>query len=138
MATDGSNNTGMTTPLTAAQIAREKGIRIYTVGIGTDGYAEMPVARGFDGELIYQRVKVDFDEATLRQIAKTTGGQYFRATSKNMLENVFNEIDRLEKSHIEQQTFTTTEDRYRPWAIALLCLVLFAVVADYTLLRRLP
>ena len=81
---------------------------------------------------------VVIDEATLRKIASATGGKYFRATSGSVLAQVFKEIDSLEKTHLDVQRFTHTEDHYMPWAIALLLLLLLATVLDYTLLRHIP
>ena len=81
---------------------------------------------------------VVIDEATLRKIAAATGGKYFRATSGSVLAQIFKEIDSLEKTHLDVQRFTHTEDHYMPWALALLLLVLLATVLDYTLLRHIP
>lgn len=136
--TDGSNNTGVVAPLTAAQVARENGIKIYTIGVGSNGTAEFPVAIDYAGNYQYQRLPVVIDEATLQKIAQTTGGKYYRATSKNVLSKIFKEIDALEKSHLDVQRFTHTRDNYMPWAWLLLALVLTAVLLDYTVLRHAP
>lgn len=136
--TDGTNNTGITSPLTAAELAKSYGIKIYTIGVGTNGVARMPIQRGFSGELIYGNVKVEIDETTLQRIAKITDGKYFRATSKSVLEDVFKEIDQLEKSRIERQNYSSLADNYEPWAFALLFLVLLCILLDYTLLRHIP
>ena len=136
--TDGSNNTGVVAPLTAAQIAQRYGIKIYTIGVGSNGNAPYPVAIDFAGNIQYQTMPVVIDEATLRKIAAATGGKYFRATSGSVLAQIFKEIDSLEKTHLDVQRFTHTEDHYMPWALALLLLVLLATVLDYTLLRHIP
>lgn len=136
--TDGTNNTGIVAPLTAAKIAQQLGVKIYTIGVGSNGSAEVPVAQDFAGDLVYQRMPVTIDEATLRQIASTTGGKYFRATGNRVLREIFAEIDKLEKSHLEEQKFSHTEDNYLPWALLLLILVLADVVCRYTLLRHIP
>ena len=136
--TDGSNNTGVVAPLTAAQIAQKYGIKIYTIGVGSNGTAPYPVAIDYAGNIQYQTMPVVIDEATLRKIAAATGGKYFRATSGSVLSQVFSEIDSLEKTHMDVQRFTHTEDHYMPWAIALLLLLLLATVLDYTVLRHIP
>ena len=136
--TDGSNNTGVVAPLTAAQIAHKYGIKIYTIGVGSNGNAPYPVAIDFAGNIQYQTMPVVIDEATLQKIAATTGGKYFRATSGKVLQQVFKEIDSLEKTHMDVQRFSHTEDNYIPWAIVLLILLLLAAVIDYTLLRHIP
>lgn len=136
--TDGSNNTGVVAPLTAAQIAHQYGIKIYTIGVGSNGNAPYPVAIDFAGNIQYQTMPVVIDEATLQKIASATGGKYFRATSGKVLEQIFKEIDSLEKTHLDVQRFSHTEDNYMPWAIALLILLLLAAVIDYTLLRHIP
>ena len=81
---------------------------------------------------------VVIDETTLKNIAATTGGKYFRATSGNVLSNIFKEIDQLEKTHMDVQRFTHTEDHYEPWAMLLLALLLLSLLLDYTLLRHIP
>ena len=136
--TDGSNNTGVVAPNTAADIARKYGIKIYTIGVGSNGTADYPVAIDYAGNIQYQRMPVVIDETTLKKIAATTGGKYFRATSGSVLRNVFKEIDQLEKTHMDVQRFTHTEDHYLPWAIALLLLLLLTTALDYTLLRHIP
>ena len=136
--TDGSNNTGVVAPNTAADIARKYGIKIYTIGVGSNGTAEYPAAIDYAGNIQYQRMPVVIDEATLKKIAATTGGKYFRATSGNVLSNIFKEIDKLEKTHMDVQRFTHTEDHYEPWALLLLGLLLLSLLLDYTLLRHIP
>jgi Ca-activated chloride channel family protein len=136
--TDGSNNTGVVAPNTAADIARKYGIKIYTIGVGSNGTAEYPVAIDYAGNIQYQRMPVVIDEATLKNIAANTGGKYFRATSGSVLSNIFKEIDQLERTHMDVQRFTHTEDHYEPWALLLLGLLLLSLLLDYTLLRHIP
>ena len=133
--TDGSNNCGIVAPLSAAAIARKFGIKIYTIGVGTNGNAEYPAQIDALGNIHYQVMPVVIDEATLKQIASTTGGKYFRATGNNVLEDVFAEIDKLERTHLDVQNFTHSEDAYMPWAVALLLLLLGATLLRYTVLR---
>ena len=136
--TDGSNNTGVVAPNTAADIARKYGIKIYTIGVGSNGTADYPVAIDYAGNIQYQRMPVVIDEATLKTIASRTGGKYFRATSGSVLRSIFKEIDQLEKTHMDVQRFTHTEDHYEPWALLLLGLLLLSLLLDYTLLRHIP
>ena len=136
--TDGSNNTGVVAPLTAAQIALKYGIKIYTIGVGTNGTALYPVAMDYSGHIQYERLPVVIDEATLKKIASSTGGKYFRATNKGVLKQVFNEIDQLEKTRMDVRNFSHTEDNYMPWAWLLLLILVLDSVLNYVLLRRIP
>lgn len=136
--TDGSNNTGVVAPLTAAEIAKKMGVKIYTIGIGKNGMAEYPVGTNFYGQMQYRQLPVVIDEATLRSIASATGGKYFRATNKNVLKQVFDEIDQLEKTKMDVRNFSQTEDNYMPWAWLLLALVVVDIVVRYSLLRSIP
>ena len=90
------------------------------------------------GRMEYQRLPVVIDEATLKSIASSTGGKYFRATSKNVLKDVFKEIDALEKTQMDIRNFSHTEDNYMPWAIALLLLLCIDIISRYTILRSIP
>ncbi len=136
--TDGTNNSGVVAPLTAAEIAQKEGIRIYTIGLGTRGTAETPYAQGFGGELLYKPMPVTIDEESLKKVAQMTGGKYFRATDNDVLTSIFNEIDKLEKTKIDVKNFTNTQDNYMPWAWALLLLVLLNLTISYIVLRRIP
>jgi Ca-activated chloride channel homolog len=113
--TDGENNRGEIAPLTAAEIAKTFGIRVYTIGVGTVGTAPYPVQTPFGIELRDMEVKID--ENLLTQIAQTTGGQYFRATSNRKLEEIYKEIDALEKSKIDVQQFSRKSEEFLPFAI---------------------
>lgn len=135
--TDGSNNTGIVAPLTAAEIAHKMGIKVYTIGIGTNGTALYPMYNMF-GRIEYQPQPVVIDEATLKQIASITGGKYFRATGNRVLQDIFSAIDQLEKSEIDVRHFSHTEDCYLPWALAALGLLLLELILRQTWLRTIP
>ncbi len=135
--TDGSNNTGNVAPLTAAEIAKKMGIKVYTIGIGRNGTAPYPAENAF-GRIEYVNMPVVIDEATLRNIASTTGGKYFRATDNNVLAQIFEEIDSLEKTQLDVRNYTHTEDNFFPWALLALCLVGVELLARNTILRTIP
>lgn len=136
--TDGTNNTGVVAPLTAAEIAQKDSIRIYTIGVGTHGTAPTPVAQDWAGNLVFRQLPVTIDEPTLEKVAAMTGGKYFRATDNHVLDRVFKEIDKLEKTKIDVQSFSNALDNYMPWAWILLGLVLLDLLVEYTVLRRMP
>lgn len=136
--TDGSNNTGVVAPLTAAEIAKEMGVKIYTIGVGSNGEALYPVGINYYGKMEYQKMPVVIDEGTLRSIASMTGGKYYRATSKNVLKEVFSDIDRLEKTQLDVKNYSHTEDDYMKWSILLFVLVVVEVISRYTILRHIP
>lgn len=122
--TDGMNNAGSVDPYTAAEIAKLYGIRVYTIGVGTYGTAPMPVPTPFGGTTI-QQVKVEIDEKLLTTIANTTGGKYYRANTNKKLDEVYQEIDKLERSKIEVTEFRRLHEEFYPlvaWALALLLL----------------
>jgi len=135
--TDGRSNSGEIGPVTAGQMAQALGIRVYTIGAGAIGTARMPVDDPFQGR-VYVTTRVDVDEATLREIAELTGGQYFRATDTESLQAIWDEIDALETTEIEVENFTRYEERF-PVVLALGFLLLAAEVGlAQTVLRRLP
>lgn len=136
--TDGSNNTGVVAPLTAADIAKQFGIKVYTIGVGTMGTALYPVGINFYGKVEYQRLPVVIDETTLNAISERTGGKYFRATSETVLKDIFSEIDKLEKTELDVRKFNQTEDDYMVWALILLALVVIDITVRHTLLRNIP
>ncbi len=136
--TDGSNNTGVVAPLTAADIAAKYGIKVYTIGVGTTGSALFPVGVNVYGKVEYQQLPDVIDEATLKSIANKTGGKYFRATSKHVLKEIFSEIDKLEKTELDVRKYNQTEDNYMPWALLLLALLLIDIIARHTVLRNIP
>ena len=135
--TDGVNNRGTVDPRTAAQAAAAFGIRIYTIGVGTRGEAPVPTGQGVDG-LRYQNLPVEIDEPLLTDVARATGGRYFRATDSESLRHVFEEINRLEKTMVEQVVYRRFDEAYRvPLALGLLALGL-EVVISATFAVRVP
>ncbi len=134
--TDGVNNSGEIDPLTAAEIAKTYGIRVYTIGVGTEGEAPYPVQTPFG--IRYQMMPVEIDEGLLRQIASITGGQYFRATDNRTLKEIYNKIDKLEKSKIEVTSYRHAEELFYGWLGAGLFLLLVEVSLSKTVLRKLP
>lgn len=135
--TDGSNNTGNVAPVTASDIAKKYGIKVYTIGVGKEGNAPYPV-QDVTGRITYSMLPVTIDEPTLQSIADNTGGKYFRATDGSVLADIFKEIDRLEKSTIDVQNFSHTEDHYLPWALAAFILIILEFILRHAWLRPLP
>lgn len=122
---DGVSNAGEITPLTAAEIARTFGVRVYCIGVGSKGKALQPVALYPNGEMEYDYVDVDIDDETMTKIAKMTGGKYFRATDRESLELTYREIDKLEKTIISEKSFTNKAEHFLPLALAAaVCLLL--------------
>ncbi len=115
---DGVSNVGEIAPLTAADIAKTFGVRVYCIGVGSKGKALQPVALYPNGEMEYDYVDVDIDDATMTQISKLTGGKYFRATDRESLEKTYKEIDQLEKTIISEKSFTNKAEHFLPLAIA--------------------
>lgn len=136
--TDGVNNAGSVAPLTAAEIAKTFGVRVYTIGVGTMGKALSPVTVYPNGTYDYDYVDVQIDDKVLTEIADMTGGKYFRATNKEKLEEIYSEIDRLEKSKIEERNFTEKAERFFPFAVAAGLFFLLEVILRYTLFRTIP
>jgi Ca-activated chloride channel family protein len=120
--TDGSNNAGSIPPITAAEIAKQFNIRVYTVGLGTKGFAPYPVQTPMGVQ--YQRIPVDVDEVTLGKIASITGGKYFRATNNETLKNIYEQIDKLEKAKIDVTQYHKKTELFLPFAIIALLLLL--------------
>ena len=135
--TDGSNNAGDISPLTSAEIAKTYGIRVYTVGIGTRGTAPYPI-RTMTGAVQRIQVEVDIDEPTLKDIARTTGGVYFRATDNTSLEEIYQEIDQLEKTKLNVKEYSRRQEEYKKFALAAFFLILFEILLRQTVLRRIP
>jgi Ca-activated chloride channel family protein len=134
--TDGVNNQGEVAPITAAEIAKTFGIRVYTVGVGTQGMAPFPVNTVFGQQV--QNMEVKIDETMLQNIANMTGGQYFRATNKEKLRNIYQEIDEMEKTKIEVKEYSKRSEEFLPFALIALGLLLFELVLRNTILRNLP
>ncbi len=136
--TDGSNNTGVVAPVTASEVAKELGVKIYTIGIGTNGTAPYPMRNQLTGRIEYAPQPVVIDEATLKTIADSTGGKYFRATGNKVLEEVFAEIDALEKTQMDVRHFSHTEDNYMLWAWLALFFFGLELLLRYTVVRSIP
>lgn len=135
--TDGVNNQGSIDPLTAAELAKSFGIRVYTIGIGSMGTAPYPVQDVF-GRTYLQDMPVEIDEATLQQIADMTNGKYFRATNNQKLREIYAEIDQLEKSKIDVKEFSKKQEEYFLFALSAIILLLLEILLRYTVLRRIP
>jgi Ca-activated chloride channel family protein len=133
--TDGVNNRGEIAPATAAGIAKTYGIRVYTIGVGTQGVAPYPVQTPYGMQ--YQDMQVEIDEAILREIAGTTGGKYFRATDNDKLLQVYNEIDKLEKSKIDVKQFSRRDEKYLIPALIAFSLLVLEILVRNTLFRNL-
>ncbi|MGL5787167.1 MAG: vWA domain-containing protein [Bacteroidales bacterium] len=134
--TDGSNNTGDISPAMAADIAQSFGIRVYTIGVGTNGMAPYPVQTPFGVQ--YQNVPVEIDETTLKQIASVTGGQYFRATDNQSLKQVYEQIDQLEKTKMQTNQYSKRHEQYKYFALLAFLLLLIEAVLRYTIYRKIP
>ena len=135
--TDGVNNLGQISPLMAAQIAKEYGIRVYTIGVGKRGKAPYPAIDIF-GNTSFVEIEVEIDEDILRQIADETGGKYFRATDKRKLKEIYDEIDSLEKSKVEISEFTVLHEEFLRFALAALVLLALEFLTKALILNRLP
>ena len=135
--TDGENNSGQIAPLTAADIAKSQGIKVYTIGVGTRGMAPYPTTDYF-GNPVPVQAKVQIDEGMLRKIAETTGGRYFRATDKAKLQAIYDEINTLEKSKVEITEYTTFREEYLAWALAGLALLVLEFLARSLWFKSLP
>jgi Ca-activated chloride channel homolog len=134
--TDGQNNAGKVPPLTAAEAAQALGVKVYTIGVGTRGHAPMPV--NVFGVKRYQMVPVDIDEETLTEIAKRTGGKYFRADKAETLRQIYAEIDRMEKTEVEVKKYERYQELF-PWVVLPgLVLVLLELILANTVWRKLP
>ncbi len=133
--TDGVNNRGQIAPLTAAAIAKEQGIRVYTIGVGTIGEAPYPAIDPF-GRMTFVNQKVEIDEKTLRQMASQTDGQYFRATDNEALRSIYEKINQLEKSRVEITDYTTYTEEFMPWVIYAVVLLLVELLLRQLLFKR--
>jgi Ca-activated chloride channel homolog len=133
--TDGVNNSGFIDPRMAAEIAKEYGIKVYTIGIGTNGMAEFPASIAPNGQFNYQMMKVEIDEDLMKEIAKTTDGVYFRATDNKSLEKIYDEIDELETSEVEELRFYNYDDKFRSLVILSFILLGIELILRKTLYR---
>lgn len=135
--TDGINNRGQIDPITAAHMARTLGVKIYTIGAGTKGTAPYPVDEGIFGKR-YVQIPVELDEETLTEVARITGGLYFRATDAERLEEIYQEISEMEKTRIESREYVEYSERFRWAAIPALLLLLAEATLAGTILRKIP
>lgn len=135
--TDGENNGGQIPPVTAKEIAKKLGIRVYTIGVGTEGFAPIPVQAN-DGTIVMQREKVNIDEKLLTQIADETGGKYFRAKDNEGLGKIYAEIDQLEKSRIEVTSLQRATERFLPLVLAAIGFIFLEWLLRLTLLKKFP
>jgi Ca-activated chloride channel family protein len=132
--TDGVNNSGIIDPITATETAIQMGIKVYTIGIGTQGEAYMPYTLP-DGSTEYANFPVNIDEKLLNEIANTTGGKFFRATNKSALENIYNEIDAMEKTRLQSLQNIEIKELFYPLAVLAILLVFIENLLKFTILR---
>lgn len=133
--TDGVNNAGFIDPNTASELAVEFGIKVYTIGVGSNGMALSPIGVLGNGGFQYGNVQVEIDEELLQEIAATTGGEYFRATDNEKLESIYEEIDALEKTEIEEFRYYNYDEKFRPLVLLAGGLLLFEILLRLTLFR---
>ena len=129
--TDGVNNSGTIDPRTASEIAKEYGIKVYTIGIGTNGQAMFPVAKDANGKLVFRMMPVEIDESLMKEIAKATDAKYFRATSNKKLQAIYDEINKLETTEIDEKKFYNYDEKYKPFV-----LIAFVLLGVEVLLRN--
>lgn len=135
--TDGVNNTGLVDPLTALEIAKAYKVKVYTIGVGTIGKAPSPTTLP-DGSVQMQMVDVQIDEPLMKKIATETGGRYFRATNNSSLQDIYQEIDKLERTKVEITSYRRFKEHFFPLAMIALAALLLEAVLRYTLFKRLP
>ncbi len=136
--TDGVNNSGLIDPKTALEIAKSLKVKVYCIGVGTNGNARIPVGKDPFDNWIFSDEKVEIDEALLQQIAKETGGNYYRATQNSDLKNIYKEIDKLEKSKVQIKSQQQIKELYYPFIFYGFILLLVAFISKYTWLRVFP
>ena len=134
--TDGENNGGLIDPRTAKEIAKTFGIKVYTIGVGTEGYARQPVQTPLG--IVYQNMKVSIDEKLLNEIATETGAKYFRAKDNTSLANIYNDINNLEKSKVQISSIARYTEKFYPFIMAALFLLLIEVLMRFTFLKKFP
>lgn len=133
--TDGVNNSGFVDPRTAAELAKELGIKVYTIGIGTNGTALFPVAKDPAGNLVFRNVPVEIDEALLKYISAQTEGKYFRATDNETLGKIYDEINKLETTKVEELKYYNFDEKFRPFVLFAGFLVFLEMLLRYTVYR---
>jgi Ca-activated chloride channel family protein len=134
--TDGENNGGMIDPSTAKEIAKSLGVKVYTIGVGTEGTAPVPVQT--PGGIVMQREQVNIDEKLLTQIASETGGKYFRAKDNASLKSIYADIDKLEKSRIEVTALRRFNEKFFPFAAAAIFLLMLEAILRFTVFKKFP
>ena len=134
--TDGSNNRGDISPMTAAEIAKNFGIRVYTIGFGTNGITRYPIQ--INGTTQYINARGDIDYKTLQDIAVSTNGNFYRATSKAELQKIYEDIDKLEKTKLMSRSYAQRYEAYAPFVVAALILLLIEIILRISVLRRIP
>ena len=133
--TDGVNNSGFIEPETASDIAKEYGIKVYTIGIGSNGMAASPYAYGPTGNFLFKMMPVEIDEPLMKSIAQKTGGKYFRATSNTKLQSIYDEINKLETTEVEELRFYNYIELFRPFALLAGLLLLIEIILRQTVFR---
>lgn len=133
--TDGVNNSGSINPTIASELALEFKIKVYTIGLGTNGTAVSPISMDQRGRIQYGRRKVEIDEALLKEIAKVTGGKYFRATNNKKLETIYEEINKLEKTDVEEFKYYNYEEKFRPFVFLAGILLLLELILRFSVYR---
>jgi len=133
--TDGVNNSGFIDPKIASELAVEYGIKAYTIGLGTNGTALSPIGILPNGDFQYGRVQVEIDEALLEEIAEVTGGKYFRATNNEKLEEIYGEINKLEKTDIDEFKYYNYQEKFRPLVLLAAFLLLMEFLLRVTVFR---
>ena len=133
--TDGVNNAGFIDPIIAAELAKEFQIKIYSIGLGTNGFALSPVGIDVRGKFNYANVQVEIDEKLLTQISEMTGGKYFRATDNNRLEEIYSDINKLERTEIEEFKYYSVDEKFRYFLVPAILLIVFELVMKFTILR---
>ena len=134
--TDGINNGGLIDPATAKEIAKRFNIKVYTIGVGTEGYAPTPISTPMG--IVMQNEKVELDEKLLTSIANETGGKYFRAKDNASLKNIYNEIDKLEKSKVQVTNFRRFAEKFYPFVFAALLFLFLEVLLRFTVFKKFP
>lgn len=133
--TDGVNNTGFIDPRMASDMAKEYGIKVYTIGIGTNGNAEFPYAKAPDGRFLYKMMPVEIDQELMKEIANKTEGKYFRATTNSKLKSIYDEINKLETTEIEEMKFYNYDEKYRPFLLAAFVILFLEILVRKTVFR---
>ena len=133
--TDGVNTAGFIDPRTATELAKELKIKVYTIAIGTNGMAPFPYAKDHRGNLLFRNQKVEIDEALLKHIAKETSGKYFRATNNSKLKAIYDEINKLEKTKVEEFKYYNYQEQFRQFVLAAIGLLLLEFLLRNTVFR---